>query len=146
MKRLAVSLVITVCVFFAPGLLSADDHPDRPSGSPKDTAERRLERLAWNPVTCELSWTVSEGTRDASGQYIPSGKMNSYKINMDDATMVYKTSTRRFAKEEAVQVHAILNALKAYAEQSTDWWNAGKGERLDKLARAFTPPIAVASQ
>lgn len=146
MKRFAVCMVMAVSMLFAPVLLNADDHPDRPSANPKDTAERRLERLSWNPITCELNWTVSEGTRDASGQYIPSGKMFSYKINMDEATMTVKTSSRRFAKEEAVQVHAILNALKAYAEQSTDWWDAGKGERLDKLARAFTPPVSVAGQ
>lgn len=129
MNRLAVFLALIACFSFCIPV-SAGENPE------KAVSERRVERVSWNAVTCELSWSVSEGERNAAGEFVPA-KVHNYSINMDQATMTYKASTRRFSRDEAVQVHAILNALKSYAEQSTDWWKAGKGERVDLLARVL---------
>lgn len=116
------------------------------AAEPQAKKERRVEHIHWNPVTCQLSWVVSEGNKDEKGEYVPDGALISYTINLDNATMGHKNASRRFSMDEAQQVHAVLNALKSYAEQSTDWWLAGKGEKLDKLARAINPPVLPPSE
>ena len=130
MKRWVLSLTLLAVLLAAPAF-GAD--------VAKAKKERRLEHLSWNPVTCQLSWVVSEGTTNDQGDYVPSGALLNYRINMDAATMTHKTSTRGFSKDEAQQVHALLNLLKTYTEQSTSWWDAGKGERMDKLAKSLAP-------
>lgn len=135
MKNFCVSFCLVAALITAvPGLAGENDAKKK---------ERRLERINWNPITCELSWVVSEGRLTDKGEYVVDGRLFNYKIHMDAATMTNNVSSRRFSKDEANQVHMLLNALKTYAEQSTEWWDAGKGEKLDKQARVVDPPPQV---
>lgn len=127
MKRLAIWLLLAVSLGWAQ------------DGPQKKKKTRQLESIDWNPATCELTWVVSPGAEGEDGQFVRAGEPQNYSINMDKATMTFKLSTRRFSTQEAQQVHAILNALSTYAIQSTQWWEAGKGLKLDKQASAPLP-------
>jgi hypothetical protein len=125
-------------------LLSAPGHaqtagttPPSESGRPGAPAEtpgtpeklRRLETVTWNPVKCELTWVMSSGDRTA-GQYTPSVS-ETYTIKMDTAIMEFHGENRGFEATEAEQVHLLMNAISRYAIESTIWWDAGEGDRLD---------------
>jgi hypothetical protein len=73
---------------------------------------------------------VSEGKLQ-EGKFVES-KKHDYRINMDRATMSAQGEDRRFSKDEAVSVHALMDLVSKYAAESTLWWDAGQGEPLTK--------------
>jgi len=97
----------------------------------KEKAARRLEAITWSPVDHKLTWTVSAGKVGNSGKFDSDRKL-SYTIDMDDATMTVEGEDRRFSKAEAVSVHRLMDLISKYAAESTVWWEAGEGERINR--------------
>ena len=95
----------------------------------KSKQARRLETVTWSPADHKLTWTVVDGSL-SDGKFEP-GKKLSFEINMDAATMHASGEDRRFSKQEAVSVHRLMDLVAKYAAESTLWWEAGEGERLD---------------
>ncbi len=96
-----------------------------------DRGPRRLESVTWNSNKHELTWVISKGERNPQdGTYKPLTN-STYIINMDKATMTFNGETRGFSKEEAVNVHALLDIVAKYAIESTIWWDQGHGNRVD---------------
>jgi hypothetical protein len=95
----------------------------------EDQTPRRLETVTWNSVKHELTWVISRG--DKRGASYKALGSDSYLINMDDATMSFNTEKRRFSKEEAANVHVLMDVIAKYAIDSTVWWDDGQGEPLD---------------
>ena len=85
---------------------------------------RRLESVAWNPVTGELTWVVSKQTPDATSK-------DTYLIRIDQALMKFEDERRGFDPQEARAVHKLLDLLSRYAVESTIWWEDGQGIKLD---------------
>ncbi len=100
--------------------------------------KRRLESVTWNSVKHELTWTISDMQKKTASQVPQSGAEN-YLINMDDATMTFKGETRRFSKEEAANVHVLMDIVAKYAVDSTVWWDDGQGEPLNGPAKDKAP-------
>jgi hypothetical protein len=90
---------------------------------------RRLESVTWNPAEHKLTWTVSTGKSSTDGKFQPKDTFQ-YEIDMDAAVMSTSGEDRRFSKEEAVRVHALMDMVAKYAAESTIWWDAGEGEPL----------------
>ncbi len=95
---------------------------------------RRLETVTWNSVKHELTWVISSGDRakkgDGGGLFQPEHSAN-YQISLDEATMSFEGETRRFSREEASNVHVLMDLIAKYAVDSTVWWEDGQGEPLD---------------
>ena len=103
---------------------------DGPQSTPGTTQQlRRIEAVTWNPVTDELTWVVSSGVR-SSGSYKPESSMT-YLIHLGSATMVFNGERRRFGADEADNVRILIDVLGRYAAESTVWWEAGMGQKLD---------------
>jgi hypothetical protein len=98
---------------------------------------RRLEAVTWNPVTDELTWVVSAGTKNGNS-YQP-GPTETYLIQLGSATMKFKNEGRRFSDAEAEYVHMLMDVISRYAVESTVWWEAGGGDRIDKQHPAPAP-------
>jgi hypothetical protein len=96
---------------------------------------RRLDSVTWNPRTHTLTWSVSEGKLQ-DGNFVEA-KKHDYRINMDRATMSAQGEDRRFSKDEAVSVHALMDLVSKYAAESTLWWDAGQGEPLKKDGKSL---------
>ena len=96
---------------------------------PKKRQARRLDSVTWSPSDHKLTWTVIDGSLK-DGKFEP-GKKISFEINMDAATMHASGEDRRFSKQEAASVHRLMDLVAKYAAESTLWWEAGEGERLD---------------
>ena len=101
-----------------------------PQDRPRLLKNRRLEHVVWNPVLCLLNWVVSTGDTDEKGEYRPQ-RLHNYKIRLDDAAMEFEEEIRSFSPDEALAVHSVLNSLVAYCMASTEWWEQGKGEKLE---------------
>jgi hypothetical protein len=56
---------------------------------------------------------------------------NTYMINMDSATMTFQGEKRRFSRQEAENVHVLMDILSKYAIESTIWWEQGQGQKVD---------------
>jgi hypothetical protein len=95
----------------------------------EEARARRLETVTWSPTDHKLTWTVSEGTAGAKGEFKGNTK-TTYEIDMDAATMELNGEGRRFSKAEALRVHALMDVVAKYAAESTVWWEAGEGEPL----------------
>ena len=91
---------------------------------------RRLESVTWNSVNHQLHWQVSSGKSENGEAYNPVAT-ESYKIDMDRATMTYNGETRRFSGSEARNVRALMEVVSKYAVESTIWWEQGEGEPVD---------------
>ncbi len=91
---------------------------------------RRLESVTWNPVTHELTWTIAKGEK-VGNNFRPMSKDN-YLIKLDNATMTYHGETRGFSKQEAANVHVLMDLVSKYAADSTIWWDQGQGDKLDE--------------
>jgi hypothetical protein len=91
---------------------------------------RRLETVTWNPVTDELTWVVSAGTKSA-GVYNPATK-ETYLIQLESATMKLKGEGRLFSRDEADSVHMLMDLIAKYAVESTVWWEEGLGQKIDE--------------
>jgi len=111
---------------------AADRHgsgaPDAKAGD--GNSSRRLESVTWNSVKHELTWVISKGEKKGGASYQALGS-ESYLINMDDATMSYSGETRRFSRDEASNVHVLMDLIAKYAVDSTVWWDDGQGEPMD---------------
>jgi hypothetical protein len=102
-----------------------------PEGQPDSAkAPRRLESVTWNSVKHELTWVISKGEKKEGASYKPLASEN-YLINMDDATMTFSGEVRRFSKEEAANVHVLMDLIAKYAVDSTVWWDDGQGEPVN---------------
>ena len=110
---------------------------------------RRLETVTWNPVEHKLTWVVASGDNEADGKFKSKGS-KSYSIDLDKATMSFNGENRGFSKNEAANVHALMDLIAKYAVESTVWWDDGQGDRLDKkpdrrnTVRHGHPPVAPA--
>ncbi len=96
----------------------------------EDDAAWRLETVSWDPVKHELTWVITKGDKKGAA-YKPQAS-EKYLINMDDATMTFNNEKRGFSKEEAANVHVLMDVISKYAVDSTVWWDDGQGEPLDK--------------
>jgi hypothetical protein len=111
-----------LAVFFAAGS----------SVQAQDRGPRRLESVTWNSVEHKLTWVVSTGK---PGDTQKPAETKTYKIDMDAAIMTFNEENRRFSSEEAASVHALMDLLSKYAVESTVWWEAGQGQRIDKNSK-----------
>jgi len=111
--------LILLAALFAVPLMSTDE--------PK---MRRLENLSWNPVTNKLIWTVSSGARNDKGEYQAEKDPQTFSIDLQQATMEYRGTKRKFSEAEAENVAVVMGLISKYAQESTMWWEAGKGEPL----------------
>jgi hypothetical protein len=103
-------------------------NPDQDNNATGET--RRLETVTWNAVSHELTWVISKGEK-VGGNFRPLSKDN-YLIKLDDATMTYNGETRGFSKQEATNVHVLMDLVSKYAADSTIWWDQGQGDKLDE--------------
>ena len=99
---------------------------------------RRLESVTWNPVTDELTWVVSAGSK-STGAYQP-GATDTYRIHLESATMQFKGEGRHFREDEAERVHLLMDIISRYAVESTSWWEAGKSEKFDDKGNPVPDP------
>ncbi len=144
--RLA-GLLVAAAICWAPGYTQNNAPAQPPAGAkppegakPADPPKpggpqirlRRLESVTWNPVTEELTWVVS--TADPASDVYKPGVKQTYVIHMDQATMNFNGSARRFDRHEAEQVYALLDVLSRYTVESTIWWEHGEGERVEPNA------------
>jgi hypothetical protein len=90
---------------------------------------RRLESVSWNAVSHELTWVISKGEK--AGASFRALSKDNYLIKLDDATMTYNGETRGFSKQEAANVHVLMDLVSKYAADSTIWWDQGQGDKLD---------------
>ena len=119
-------LIALLCVF--PVFAQDTSKPNADRRGEEDPAKRRrLEAVSWNPVTGLLTWTVSNGHTD-EGKYVADGGKKSYEIDLQQAIMSHNGSQRRFSSEEARNVMTIMHVISKYAQDSTVWWDAGKGQ------------------
>ena len=106
---------------------------------------RRLESVTWNSIKHELTWIISNGEKTDGSLYRP-GASENYRISLDEATMTFAGETRRFSKEEASNVHVLMDLIGKYAVDSTVWWEDGQGEptngRHPKEQRSPAKPAA----
>lgn len=118
---------------------SAIGKPGQPhsKGKSEPGEKRRLETITWNPTTCELTWVVSEGN-SSSGAYLPLAQAT-YRIHVDAAVMEFNGEGRRFSRDEAQNVHILMDLLSQYAIESTIWWELDQGEKLDEQ-KSPSPP------
>lgn len=126
--------LLVVLVFLA--CASAQELPPPSKKSPMPKKAVRLESLTWDPVNSKLSWVVTEGTVDESERYTPEGPRSFYSIDMRRAVMFFEGDGRRFSKQEALGVSALLNRLSRYTLESVLWWQEGEGEPIDTKLRA----------
>lgn len=115
----------------------AQDHERAPNwrAAQQDEPEeaespRRLESVTWNSVRHELTWVISSGDKNGGALYHPAASEN-YQISLDDATMTFSGETRRFSREEASNVHVLMDLIAKYAVDSTVWWEDGQGEPVN---------------
>ena len=97
----------------------------------EDKTPRRLESITWSPSDHKLSWVISSGTKDTAGKYKPV-KSQTYNIDMSAATMTLNGEGRRFSRDEAKNVHVLMDLVSKYAVESTVWWDQGQGTPLGK--------------
>ena len=114
--------ILTLSLVFAAGAQEQGDEP-------KKRQARRLEAVTWSPADHKLTWTVVDGSMK-DGKFEGAKKLT-FEINMDAATMHASGEDRRFSKQEAASVHRLMDLVAKYAAESTLWWEAGEGERLD---------------
>ena len=104
--------------------------PDRPQqGNGASESVHRLEFVTWDPAKCELVWEVTTGTRNGD-HYTPSQRAT-YRIDMDAAVMRVGAERRGFDKDEATNVHLLMDMISRYAAESTVWWENGFGVKID---------------
>lgn len=104
-----------------------------------EESPRRLESVTWNSVTHELTWIISRGEKKEGASYKALGSQN-YLINMDDATMSFSGEMRRFSREEATNVHVLMDLIAKYAIDSTIWWDDGQGDPVKGNGKGTKEP------
>lgn len=119
-----------IAMLFAVPLLAQQPSQSEQPKEQNNHVRRRLESMTWNPITGKLTWAVSQGTKNDKGEYLPNHEQLVFEIDLGDAVMAHNGSQRRFSKEEAVNVLAVMELISKYAQDSTMWWEAGKGEPL----------------
>jgi hypothetical protein len=81
---------------------------------------------------------ISKGEKKEGAAYKALGSA-SYLINMDDATMTFSGEVRRFSKEEAANVHVLMDLIAKYAVDSTVWWDDGQGTPVNGDGKTKEP-------
>jgi hypothetical protein len=109
----------------APSLVPAQQ--EEPEGA---EPSRRLESVTWNSIKHELTWVISNGEKTDGSLYRP-GASENYRINLDEATMSFSGDTRRFSKDEASNVHVLMDLIAKYAVDSKVWWEDGQGDPVN---------------
>jgi hypothetical protein len=99
---------------------------------------RRLESVTWNSVSHQLTWVITQGEKTDGASFRPD-KEAKYEINMDKATMTFNGESRGFSKEEATNVHMLMDLVSKYAIDSTVWWDQGQGLKLDDKGNPVEP-------
>jgi hypothetical protein len=127
-----------VLLFAVPLLAQQSGQPNERKEQESNAVRRRLESLNWNPIAGKLTWAVSQGSRNAQGEYVPDHDPIVYEIDLPQAVMSHDGTERRFSQEEAVNVLTVMELISKYAQDSTMWWEAGKGERVGQRVR-LTP-------
>jgi hypothetical protein len=108
-------------------LSNTQDEQEEQGGAKRSgKAPRRLESVTWNSVKHQLTWVISKSAEQAEKK-----GQDQYEINMDNATMKFNGEIRRFSKEEASNVHMLMDLISKYAVDSTIWWDQGQGQKLD---------------
>jgi hypothetical protein len=102
---------------------------------------RRLEAITWNPVDHKLTWVISVGEK-GEGQSFKATSTETYNIEMDKAVMAVKGEARGFSEDEAATVHKLMDIVSKYAVESTVWWDAGQGTKLDKNGKPLATPVS----
>lgn len=137
----AITTLSLTALFLLPGVGCAQEPKANVASNVKPTeakhekrtadeeSPRRLEFVTWNSVKHELTWVISHGEK--KGASYKSNAAANYEINMDEATMSYNGQTRRFSREEATNVHMLMDLIAKYAVDSTVWWDEGQGIPLD---------------
>ncbi|HWR50914.1 MAG TPA: hypothetical protein VN428_07385 [Bryobacteraceae bacterium] len=108
------------------------------SQAPKAQASRRLESVTWNSVKHQLTWVIEKGEKPEGAGFKPNSQ-SKYEINMDKATMSFNGESRGFSKEEAANVHMLMDLVSKYAIDSTVWWDQGQGMKLDENGNPTEP-------
>ncbi|MBI4875988.1 MAG: hypothetical protein HY822_15235 [Acidobacteria bacterium] len=103
----------------------------------QDKTPRRLESVNWSPSDHKLTWVISNGVKDAAGKY-KAVKSQTYLIDMSAATMTFNGEGRRFSRDEARNVQALMDLLAKYAVESTIWWDQGQGTPIGKEGKDET--------
>jgi hypothetical protein len=131
---------VSLCVllFAVPLLAQQSGQPNERKEQGSNPSRRRLESLNWNPVTGKLTWAVSQGSRNAQGEYVPDHEQIVYEIDLPQAVMSHNGAERRFSKEEAANVLTVMGLISKYAQDSTMWWESGKGEGVGQRVQ-LTP-------
>ena len=106
-------------------------------GQGQDKTPRRLESITWSPSDHKLTWVISTGVKDTAGKYKPV-KSQTYNIDMSAATMMLNGEGRRFSRDEAKNVHVLMDLVSKYAVESTIWWDQGQGTPLGKENKSDT--------
>ncbi len=160
MRRLLGTTIAAVLAFAATGLAQTegpsdnhnsaehkqDDLKPAPDAMPGNKA-RRLESVSWNSVQHRLTWVITDGVKTDSDGYKPEN-VKTYRIDMDKAIMLFNGERRHFSNEEAASVHALMDLIAKYAVESTLWWDAGQGEKLEGASgpRAESPLTVLAPE
>ncbi len=113
------------------------------------TKTRRLEYVNWNPQTGKLTWAVSRGKQNEKGEFAAEKGKYTYEIDLARATMSHNGNARRFSRQEAANVLAVMEVISRYAQDSTIWWEQGKGDPLGlrvKLDAPLFSPLAPSRQ
>lgn len=108
------------------------------SQAPKARTSRRLESVTWNSVKHQLTWVIEQGDKPEGTSFRPNSQ-SKYEINMDKATMTFNGESRGFSKEEAANVHMLMDLVSKYAIDSTVWWDQGQGMKLDENGNPTEP-------
>jgi hypothetical protein len=135
---------LLVSLFAVPLLAQQSGQPNERREQESNPVRRRLESLNWNPVTGKLTWAVSQGSRNAQGEYVSGHEQVVYEIDLPQAVMSHNGTERRFSKEEAANVLTVMGLISKYAQDSTMWWESGQGERVGQRVqltpkRGFSP-------
>jgi hypothetical protein len=104
--------------------------PSRAVADQDEQPPRRLETVTWDSVKHELTWVISNREANSGKLYLP-GPTENYQISLDDATMSYEGETRRFSRQEASNVHVLMDLIAKYAVDSTVWWEDGQGDPVN---------------
>lgn len=141
-------LTFVAFLFTVPLLAQQPNQPDQPREPGNAAVRKRLESINWNPISGKLTWAVSQGTRNGQGEFVPNHEQIVYEIDLPQAIMSHNGTQRRFSSEEAANVLAVMELISKYAQDSTMWWEAGKGEpvgqRVNLTPRDRFSPLAPA--
>lgn len=88
-----------------------------------------------------ITVNLSEGEKDADGEYQIKRILPEYVINVGQSRMEVEGGKRGFDDpEEAGKISAVLDAVSQYVAESVVWWDRGKGLPLDEKGKPLNQP------